>query len=292
MYKNTKIVKIDMKTKFIYALNDPNTHEVKYIGKTNNLKKRLQSHLSNNQLSSATRKNNWIISLLRDNKIPIIELLDEVPENEIDFYEIFYISLFRSWGFNLLNGTIGGDGFDWTGRKHDPISNLKNRINSPHRKSVAKYDMNGNLLDKYHSLREAGIENNMEKANISRCCRNILKTSGGFRWEFIENISEHVFETPINRVEKIKKPRLDSRLKKIDVYKLDGTLIDTCDSLSKTSETHNCHWSLIKKCCDKKSFHQTKNLTFRFMEMLLTISPIKIIGMKRRIKFRCSRTET
>jgi hypothetical protein len=130
-----------MKTKFIYTLTDPNTNEVRYIGKTNNLTKRLRSHVSNNQLSKLTKKNNWIVSLLRKNQLPIIELLDEVPENEIDFYEIFYISLFKSWGVDLLNGTNGGDGFDWTGRKHSELSKIKSMINSPHRKSVAKYDM-------------------------------------------------------------------------------------------------------------------------------------------------------
>ena len=89
-----------MNTKFIYTLSDPNTGIVRYIGKTNNIKKRLRRHLSNNNLSENTKKNNWIISLLRNKSIPIIEVLDEVHSDDIDFYEIFYISLCISSVYN------------------------------------------------------------------------------------------------------------------------------------------------------------------------------------------------
>lgn len=39
-----------MNTKFIYTLSDPNTGLVRYVGKTNNIRKRLSSHLSNNRV--------------------------------------------------------------------------------------------------------------------------------------------------------------------------------------------------------------------------------------------------
>lgn len=253
-----------MKTKLIYTLSDPNTGIVKYIGKTNNLKKRLSSHLSNNHLSKRTKKNNWIISLLRKNQLPIIEVLDEVDSIDIDFYEIFYISLFKSWGFDLLNGTEGGDGFDWTGKKHNKISKIKNRVNSPNRKSVAQFDLEGNLINKYHSLREAALAVNGDRTHISRACKGILKTSSGFKWEFIDNINNYNFKPVENRIVKYKKPRIDSRMKKIQVFDLEGNLIEVCSSLNQTSIRYKCHRMLIKRCCDEKGYYQTKNLTFRY----------------------------
>jgi hypothetical protein len=253
-----------MNTKFIYTLSDPNSGLVKYIGKTNNIKNRLKRHLNNNSLSESTKKNNWIISLLRNQQLPIIEVVDEVPSEEVDFYEIFYISLFKSWGFDLLNGTNGGDGFDWTGKKHNEYSKLKNKINSPHRKSVAQFDLNGNLVNQYHSLREAALSVNGNRSQISRACRGKLKTSAGFKWSFIDRINNHDIEEVKNRIIKYKKPRIDSRMKKIQVFDLKGNLLDTCRSLNETSNKHNCHTSLIKKCCEKKSYYQTKNLTFRY----------------------------
>ena len=253
-----------MNTKFIYTLSDPNTGLVRYIGKTNNIKKRLSSHLSNNHLSSTTKKNNWIISLLRDNLIPIIEVLDEINSEEIDFYEKFYISLFKSWGFELLNGTDGGDGYDWSGRKHKKESNLKNKINSPHRKSVAQLDLDENIIKEYHSLREAALAVGGDRSHISRACRGLLKTSAGFKWSFIDRINKQDIEEVKNRVIKYDKPRIDSRMKKIQVFDLNGKLLDTCRSINDTSNKYNCHRLLIEKCCKEKGYYQTKNLTFRY----------------------------
>lgn len=253
-----------MNTKFIYTLSDPNTGLVRYIGKTRDIRKRLSSHLSNNHLSKPTRKNNWIISLLRNELIPIIEVLDEINSEDIDFYEKFYISLFRSWGFDLLNGTDGGDGYDWSGRKHKKESNLKNKINSPHRKSVAQLDLDGNIIKEYHSLREAALSVGGDRTHISRACRGLLKTSSGFKWRFIDRISNHRFEEVKNRIVKYKKPRIDGRLKKVKVFDLNGNLLDICRSLNDASIKYNCHILLIKRCCEERGYYQTKNLTFRY----------------------------
>lgn len=253
-----------MNTKFIYTLSDPNTGLVRYVGKTNNIRKRLSSHLSNNHLSEITKKNNWIISLLRNEQLPIIEVVDEVSSEDIDFYEVFYISLFKSWGFDLLNGTDGGDGYDWTGRKHKKSSKIKNKMNSPHRKSVAKFDLNGNLIKEYHSLREAAKSVNGDRTHISKACRGILKTSAGFKWKFIDRITEVKVEKVKNRIIKYKKPRIDSRMKKVQIFDLEGNLLDICSSLNEASIKYKCHRVLIKRCCEEKGYYQTKNLTFRY----------------------------
>ncbi len=255
-----------MKTKFIYTLSDPLTKRVRYIGKTNNIKRRLSSHISNCSLATETKKNNWIISLLREGLIPTIEIIDELPENEINYYEIFYISLFKTWGFDLLNGTLGGDGFDWTGRKHNILSNEKNRMNSPHRKSVAQYTLDDVLIKEYYSLKQAQVETGTYKSHIAKVCNKIksYQTAGGFKWKFIDKIIDGSFKQTKNRVVKYTKPRLDSRMKKVCVYNLDGELIDTCRSINIASKKHNCHKLLIKRCCDERGYYQTKNLTFRY----------------------------
>lgn len=63
-----------------------------YVGKTNNLKNRLANH-----------KKKF------GKEIQIIEL-DKVPMHEWLFWENHYISLIKSWGFNLLNKNNGGGG--------------------------------------------------------------------------------------------------------------------------------------------------------------------------------------
>lgn len=88
---------------YIYTLSNPeNFDDVRYIGKTNNLKGRLKRHMSKDHLKDSwTSKNKWLLYL-----------------KNIDDLEKHWIAQFKSWGFKLKNETEGGDGFDWTGRKH------------------------------------------------------------------------------------------------------------------------------------------------------------------------------
>lgn len=99
-----------MENTFIYSLSDPITNEIRYIGKTNNIKKRLCTHLTKSNLIKKTHKNNWIKNLLFNNTKPLIEVIDEVPIKEWGFWEKFWISQFKIWGFKLTNSTDGGDG--------------------------------------------------------------------------------------------------------------------------------------------------------------------------------------
>lgn len=86
----------------IYTLSDPDTNEIRYIGKTvQNLKYRLSSHISQSKTDS--KKDHchcWIKSLLNNNKKPVINVLDESDDcND----EAFYINYFSYLGCNLTN---------------------------------------------------------------------------------------------------------------------------------------------------------------------------------------------
>lgn len=99
-----------MKTTFIYTLSDPDTLEVRYIGKANNLKYRLWAHIQEAKNDSRNqRKCNWIKKLLLQNKKPIIEILEEVPLESWKKSEIYWIAQFKTWGFRLINMTSGGE---------------------------------------------------------------------------------------------------------------------------------------------------------------------------------------
>jgi hypothetical protein len=95
---------------YIYCLNCPISNEPKYIGKTNYIKERFKSHLKSTQLKIKNKKNSWIKSLLKQNLRPRLEILDIVNVKEWEFWEIFYINLYRSWGFDLKNMDNGGCG--------------------------------------------------------------------------------------------------------------------------------------------------------------------------------------
>ena len=46
---------------------------------------------------------------MEKNEYPVIEVLDIVDDNEWIFWEQYWISLLKSWGFNLVNSTLGGE---------------------------------------------------------------------------------------------------------------------------------------------------------------------------------------
>ena len=98
-----------MNTTYIYILKDPITYEIRYVGKSNNPKRRLTYHLSKTK-DIGTHKRNWINSL---NSKPILEIIKEVPKNEWQKYEKFYIDYYLSIGCNLVNWGDGGEGLTY-----------------------------------------------------------------------------------------------------------------------------------------------------------------------------------
>ena len=96
---------------YIYILKDPNTDEIRYVGKTNNIKARLKDHIRKSKLSK-THKNNWIQSLLVKNQVPIIEIIEEITDNNWGIREQYWIDFYKRNGIrltNIANGGIGGN---------------------------------------------------------------------------------------------------------------------------------------------------------------------------------------
>ena len=69
-----------MKT-FIYALIDPITTHIKYIGKSNNPKNRFLRHI-NDTHKNRSHKNSWLKYLLSMNLLPELFILDEIPKTD------------------------------------------------------------------------------------------------------------------------------------------------------------------------------------------------------------------
>lgn len=98
-----------METVFIYALCEPGTRTVRYIGKADNPKKRLREHLCKVN-DRANHRECWLFSLLSKGLKPEMIILREVPKTDWKMAEERYIRLARGCGMDLTNGTDGGDG--------------------------------------------------------------------------------------------------------------------------------------------------------------------------------------
>ena len=59
------MAKVKNQSTFIYTLSNPITKEVRYIGKTVNIKDRYRQHIGKRLLDNS-HKNNWISSLIKE----------------------------------------------------------------------------------------------------------------------------------------------------------------------------------------------------------------------------------
>lgn len=99
-----------MRKVFIYGLVDPRSQMIRYVGKANNVWQRLARHLEPRQLADGSHRANWLRSLVNQGLVPDVVILEEVDEDQWQERERAWIAHYRDAGFDLTNGTDGGDG--------------------------------------------------------------------------------------------------------------------------------------------------------------------------------------
>ena len=93
------------KTYTIYALKCPFSDEIKWVGRTKNIKRRYQTHWSNLKRENP-KKVEWIKYLKFKGIKPILIILKELqPDEDSNFWENYYINLYRKTTFNSSNGS-------------------------------------------------------------------------------------------------------------------------------------------------------------------------------------------
>lgn len=96
----------------IYALRDPRTWEVRYIGKTAySVGERLCKHINLALRGHRDHKYNWLRQLLAAGLEPVLGILEELPpEGDWEEAEAWWIAEGRKRGWPLTNQTDGGGG--------------------------------------------------------------------------------------------------------------------------------------------------------------------------------------
>lgn len=167
---------------YVYAYLDPRKpgkyiygryefdHEPFYIGK-GSLSRHLR-HLKNWREKHNKLKTNKIDKIIKDGFIPIVKKIfinlsnDESLEIEKDMINI--IGRITKLNGPLTNIDDGGKS-SLIGYKHkeDYIKKLY--------RPVIKYDIDGNILDEYESVKDAGVKNQITPQTISSICNGSIK---------------------------------------------------------------------------------------------------------------------
>jgi hypothetical protein len=198
----------------VYKIQRIDTNEIVYIGITKNkLQQRFYSHLNDKRRNP--KKVNYFQKYRDLLKIVCIEQGIESLE-EANKKEIYYIKKYKDLGCKLLNATDGGDGTlnlqSWNkGIKCNYVDKLMQ--NSPNAKKIYSYDLNGNFLKEYNSIKKAS-----EDLLIPRIA---IKNIADLKISFIsyKDISFRYFKkehieikriSEIERIKRVKKGKLES----------------------------------------------------------------------------------
>lgn len=215
------MVDICMRLVRIYALCDPITKEIRYVGKTiQSLKYRLiYGHLRDVERSNNYRSC-WIKSLLKKNLIPEIIELDSIESSNWEWLEQYWISQCKSWGFRLTNLTDGGDGNKNTKWSKETIEKrrlkqlghfvskeTRDKISKTHKlknkklteseklkirqtviknqgRRISQYSLAGEFIKDWECIKDASVYYKIDSSTIMRCCKGIFKTAVGFKWQY------------------------------------------------------------------------------------------------------------
>lgn len=127
---------------FIYALRDPRDNEIRYIGITNNLKRRLGWHMRKSK-ELHRYSSRWIKGLIDAGHAPLIETL-EIVDSQSEAYaaEKRWIQHGIEQGWRLTNHTEGGEGtpgLHWTDEQKQAFSEQKKgaKFSDAHRAALS-----------------------------------------------------------------------------------------------------------------------------------------------------------
>jgi hypothetical protein len=233
---------------YIYALIDPITNDIRYIGKSNNVEKRFKKHMYDSlKNKKKTHKERWIFKLKEKNLIPSLIILKETTNNEYEYWEEYYIKYYKSLGCKLTNYDEQGKGCS----KYKSKKYIKN-MQSKQIKTVYQFSLNGEFIKKYKSTREAARELKISHANITRCCNKEFKHSSGFIFSY---------ELELKNFDKVENP---NAVKKIvcEIDK-DGNIINEFLSISEASKMTGIDSGNISRVCNNKA-KMAKKRIFKF----------------------------
>ena len=228
---------------YIYGLVDPRNDKVRYIGKAVNPKRRLSGHIHESKdLGVTNYRIKWIRKLTSLGLKPKMIILRICSVEDFEKYETEYIKVYTD--NNLTNSDENGQG------NKDRKREVLDRQSEKAGRKVYQYDLNGDFIKEYRSVRFAAKELSLNHGNITRCCNGVFKHTGSF-----------IFKYEMSYVNKVKTPNAIKKIV-IEIDK-DGLEINRWKSLMDCSRSIGIDNGNISRVCNGK-IHSIKKRIFRF----------------------------
>jgi group I intron endonuclease len=224
---------------YIYTLSDIDD-EVRYVGKTNNIKRRYRQHIRESK-NGNTYKCFWIRSM---DKLPIVKIIHECNVDNCDYWEKHYISIYEKLNFKLTNLTEGGDGISWNKLKDEvKLRMSKNRIGEKngfygkHHSEESKLIMSKEKVNIYN-----GNKNPMYNKHHSKETRLIMSAKKNGKYEGINN----------------------PRAKKLYQYSLNNELIKVWNTAKECADIHGMSRGNLSNSA-KHNTNKDNNLSYKIV---------------------------
>jgi hypothetical protein len=192
-----------VRSTYIYLITNINNNPNRvYIGKTINL---------------ISRKYNHFQTFGNHIQIDVIDNVKSLKSKDWKPLECYWIEQFKSWGFEVQNKNNGGGGSEFRTQES------KNSISKTLRKPIIQYDLKGNIIKEFSSLKEAKLQFG---GHIDRCLKGKGKKAGGYFWGYKNG--------------NLPQLNLSSRKgKTVSQYNLNGDLINIFPSTQEAERVFN-----------------------------------------------------
>lgn len=113
------------------------------------------------------------------------------------------------------------------------------------KKEIAQFNLNGNIVNIYPSIKDAARKNSCNAANISQCLCGNRNIACGFQWKYY---------TGVNKINPYSKKTRDysKQYKKVCQYDINGILLNIYESIREAEKITNVDHSMISRCCKNK----------------------------------------
>lgn len=232
-----------MRKVYIYTLSDPITNDICYVGKTYNLNKRLIKHKYE---KTSTLKNNWIKKLKKQNLNPIINVIDEVQESGWEFWEQYWISQLKTWGFKLKNMTNGGDG-------GNTFIKLSPEVQERRKKEMSEY-MSNRIISKETKDK---LRKNAENRKYSEKTRLKMRNAKIDKIGKLHHGSKPVLQFDLNNKLINKFDGLCEAERSTKIF--NTNISKVCNGKRKTAGGFIWKWDIHAEISNKKAFNKIEN---------------------------------
>lgn len=257
----------------IYTLADPETNIIRYIGKTKeSLNNRLSKHINDSKKAN-NRRCNWIKKLTKAGLKPKIEILETLENNkQCSWAEIYWISQFKTWGFDLINTTEGGEGYlgykpteitlkrqsermlKWWETRKKPKKQtlskkeqyflLSNSLSVP----INQYDLKGNKIKEWKSTNEVMRFFNIGAGSITNALKDNERVSLNSFWRYKKQENSEKITVKFKDVKSIK----------FSVINIENNEVFTYQGKKEIEKALNTHISTIYTSISKNRLFRKK----------------------------------